>query len=150
MKTEAACGKCPLTLLCLTNQRLIINKTRKHTYMRNKGIRNIHRVRVCRRCLCVFFEHAGQTRICSQIREGVHTGTEPGMNSVTAALLAERRGWRSGDRVVWSNGCRGGKGRKARKPHALNHHIGKDKITDDSFDDYDCFDHLETHITEIT
>lgn len=146
MKTEAACGSCPLSLLCLLNKPLVVNKTRDHNYMRKKGIPNIHRIRVCSRCLCVFFEHEHTTFICGMIRHGQHTGTHPGRNAVMDALVKERRGYRESHRVTWTKGCQGGKGRRARLPHPLQEkrpqHIHET-------DPYDCFDQLADHITEV-
>lgn len=148
MKTEAACGRCPLSLLCYAGRSLIVNKTRTHSYMRNKGIPNIYRVRVCKRCLCLIFSHRNTTFICSMVRQGF-AGNEPGIKSISAA--ADNNTWRSGTRyghIVWTKGCSGGRGRMRRRPHPLQS-TKPQHISADDTDNYDCLDHLADTISEV-
>ena len=81
LKTEAACGSCPLSMLCLTGRKLgeVLDNPRKM------------RFRICSRCSCVIFQHVDdegitETYICGHIRYLLHwpgaAGIRPGRDSV--------------------------------------------------------------------
>jgi molybdenum cofactor biosynthesis enzyme MoaA len=54
MKSEAACGRCPLNLLCMT-------------------LRPMDNVTFCRRCGAIAFKRNGERYLCMLIREGIHS-----------------------------------------------------------------------------
>lgn len=54
MKSEAACGRCPLNLVCMM-------------------LRPIDNVTFCRRCGAVAFKRDGERFLCMLLREGVHS-----------------------------------------------------------------------------
>lgn len=54
MKTERACGRCPMAMMCLTRKKL-------------------ENVTFCRRCGCITFKHDNERYLCPLIREGVHS-----------------------------------------------------------------------------
>ena len=64
LKSEAACGRCPLGILCMT-------------------LRPLPDVRFCRRCGAITFKRDGVRFLCTQIREGIYsrinTTTKEGM-----------------------------------------------------------------------
>jgi molybdenum cofactor biosynthesis enzyme MoaA len=54
MKSEAACGRCPLNLLCMT-------------------LRPLPDVMFCRRCGAITFKRDGERYLCMLIRDGVNS-----------------------------------------------------------------------------
>lgn len=54
MKTERACGRCPMAMMCVARKKLA-------------------GVTFCRRCGCITFKHDDVRYLCSLIREGVHS-----------------------------------------------------------------------------
>lgn len=54
MKSEAACGRCPLNLLCMT-------------------LRPLSDVMFCRRCGAITFKRDGERYLCTLLRDGVHS-----------------------------------------------------------------------------
>lgn len=54
MKSEAACGRCPFNLVCMT-------------------LRPLTNVTFCRRCGAISFKRKGERYLCMLIRDGIHS-----------------------------------------------------------------------------
>lgn len=67
LKTEAACGHCPLSFHCLRGKSIIVECATS-----NGVRRNFFGIAVCRRCYCVFFRWQSERFVCGLLRKGQH------------------------------------------------------------------------------
>jgi hypothetical protein len=145
LKTEAACGACPLSMLCLTGKKLgeVLDNPRKM------------RFRYCKRCACVMFQHVDdegktETYLCGHMRHGLHwtcaVDIRPGFDMVWNAFGLKPTGTR---------GC----GASLPRYHIMQRgyifqgtHNQQGELLRDRrhrFDKKDCFYHYRASIHEV-
>jgi len=143
LKTDAACGHCPLSLLCMTGHALIVNKRSSAGLPTVR--RNIYHVRVCQRCHCVYFSHDNQTYLCGRLRHAVHRPDEkPGLDAVHAACYGHHHRNVCQGSMPRTKAC--SKGQSTFAKAALPDLI-EDKFA--PIDMWDCFAFTRDHIKEI-
>lgn len=140
MKSEAACPTCPLNLMCTMGQPLVVNKREPIIYPdgeRSEFARtrqNINKVRVCKACYCVYFQHDLTTYLCGVIRTGTRHPGRVVRELIQNALYAHN--WpRASSNISWTKGCS-----KMKLAGVVNA---------SGIYEADCFKHLEGHFHEI-
>jgi hypothetical protein len=102
---------------------------------------NVNKVRVCKGCYCVYFEHELHTYICGVIRTGVRHPGRTVQDHVFAALFGGRP---LRQQMRMTKGCS-----KQRKDKSLPDAPPTSSVTDLGIFSYDCFRHLKQHFTEV-
>ena len=144
LKTEAACGACPLSMLCLQGKKLaeVLSKPRQARFRR------------CRRCSCVLFEYVSddnktETFLCGHIRYSLHwsipAGIRDGSDSVWNAF---------GVGLTVMRGCglslpRLHTTQREYLPERLNYRGDLERDSARRFDKRDCFYHYRASIREV-
>ena len=145
LQTEAACGACPLSMLCLTGKKLseVLHRPRDM------------RFRYCKRCACVLFQYVDddsktETYLCGHMRHGLHWHCKPDI--------------RPGFDMVWNafglkpTGMRGCGTSLARYHPMQKGYIatfwgeggeGDQRDTHRRWDKKDCFYHYRASISEV-
>lgn len=92
LRSDAACGYCPLSLTCLRGKPIIWDERRVVAPLRYTVQPNVLNVVMCKRCAAVFFTHGTKRFICERLRDGHHPLSIGQAKSPTAQVRAAMGG----------------------------------------------------------
>jgi hypothetical protein len=148
MKSEAACPTCPLNLMCTMGQPLVVSRREQIIYPNGERSefarthQNVNKVRVCKACYCVYFEHELHTYLCGIIRTGARHEGRVVKDLIQNALYGNK--WPlSSSAISWTKGCS-----KRVKDKMLSNQPPLTNIASGIYK-HDCFAHLKGHFHEV-